>query len=138
KTAGSEPVTIAATSSSMPAASTNIAFAPAAAFRYVFNVPAHTQVGTAINITITAFDPYGNKATGYAGTLHFTSSDLHAGVPGNYAFTSSDQGTHTFQVIFHAVGNQSLSVSDVNNSVLQAMTQKTLVTATDCVTSADA
>src|SRR5262249_35076886 len=131
-------ITITDTSSSIPAADSNVGVSPAAASRYSVTVPAHAQVGTATSITITAFDPYGNKATGYAGTLHFTSSDLHAGVPGNYAFTSSDQGTHTFQVIFHAVGNQSLSVSDVNNSVLQAMSQKTLVTANDWVTSADA
>jgi hypothetical protein len=49
-----------------------------------------------------------------------------------------DQGSHTFSVIFHALGNESLSVSDLNNSALLATSNKTLVTANDWVTGADA
>src|SRR5262249_5377362 len=61
-----------------------------------------------------------------------------AGLPADYTFGASDQGTHTFSVIFHAVGNQSLSVSDVNNTSLQATSQNILVTGNDWVTGADA
>jgi hypothetical protein len=138
KTAGSESVTVADTSTSIPALKANITVSPAAASHYTLTVPTHAQVGTSASITISAFDPYGNKATSYAGTLHFTSTDLHAGVPANYTFGPLDQGSHTFSVIFHALGNQSLSVSDVNNSVLAVTSNKTLVTANDWVTGADA
>src|SRR5262249_50459072 len=55
----------------------------------------------------------------------------------NDTFGPVDQGSHTFQVTFHAVGNQSLSVSDMSNSSLQS-SQRTLVTADDWVTGADA
>jgi streptogramin lyase len=137
KTAGLETVTVT-DSGAVVSNQTSVQVTAAAASRYILNVPAHAQVGTAISIAITAFDPYGNKATAYAGTLHFTSTDLHAGVPADYTFAATDQGSHTFMVIFHAVGNQSLSVSDVNNSALLGTSTKTLVTANDWVTGADA
>ena len=35
-------------------------------------------------------------ATNYTGTVHFTSTDSQAGLPGNYTFTSGDNGVHTF------------------------------------------
>jgi hypothetical protein len=138
KTAGSESITVTDTSNSITVAKVNITVSPAAATHYMITAPAHAQVGMATGITITAFDPYGNKATGYTGTMHFTSSDLHAGLPADYGFAAADQGSHTFSVIFHAVGNQSLSIRDLGNSVLQATSQKTLVIANDWVTGADA
>jgi sugar lactone lactonase YvrE len=138
KMAGSQSVTVADASSSIPAVKANITVNPAAASHYTLTVPVHAQVGTSTSITISAFDPYGNKATSYAGTLHFASTDLHAGLPANYSYGPLDQGSHTFSVVFHALGNQSLSVSDLSNSSLQATSQKTLVTANDWVTGADA
>ena len=35
-------------------------------------------------------------ATGYTGTVHFTSSDAQAVLPANYTFTAGDTGVHTF------------------------------------------
>jgi streptogramin lyase len=138
KTAGTETVTIADSTKASLKTNASITVTPAAASHYVITVPAHAQVGTATSITVTSVDPYANKGTGYTGLIHFTSTDIHAGVPAYYLFSSSDQGSHTFSVIFHAVGNQSLSVSDANNASLQATSNKTLVTANDWVTGADA
>ena len=65
-------------------------------------------------------DSFGNVATGYLGTVHFTSSDGQAVLPVNYTFTTADQGKHTFQVIFKTTGTQSLSLADTANSALKA------------------
>ena len=43
--------------------------------------------------SVTARDPYNNTATGYVGTVHFTSSDGQAVLPANYMFTSGDAGS---------------------------------------------
>jgi hypothetical protein len=137
ETAGSQKLTVSDANASV-SNQTGVQVSPAAASRYTISVPAHAHVGTNMGITITAFDRYGNKATNYFGALHFASSDLHAGLPANYSFGPLDQGSHTFQVTFHDVGNQSLSVSDLNNSSLQATSPKILVTANDWVTGADA
>ena len=46
--------------------------------------------GTPFSVTVTALDQYGNVATGYTGTVHFTSSDGQAVLPANYTFTAGD------------------------------------------------
>ena len=40
--------------------------------------------------------PIGNTATGYTGTVHFTSSDAQAVLPADYTFMAGDAGVHTF------------------------------------------
>jgi hypothetical protein len=52
--------------------------------------------GAAHSVTVTALDAYGNVATGYRGTVHFTSSDTKAGLPADYTFTGADAGVHVF------------------------------------------
>ena len=62
----------------------------------VSGFPNPTTAGAAHNVTVTADDAFGNTATGYLGTVHFTSSDGLAVLPGNYTFTAGDAGAHTF------------------------------------------
>jgi len=71
-------------------------------------------VGTAGSVTVTAKDAYGNTATGYLGTVHFTSSDATATLPANYTFVSGDNGVHLFAsgVTFHAAGTQAITATD--------------------------
>jgi hypothetical protein len=52
--------------------------------------------GSAHSVTAKALDAYGNVATGYTGTIHFTTSDTMASVPADYKFTAVDKGVHTF------------------------------------------
>jgi hypothetical protein len=49
--------------------------------------------------TLPLEDAYGNVATGYAGTVHFTSSDGKTVLPANYTFTAADKGVHTFTTL---------------------------------------
>ena len=51
---------------------------------------------SAHSVTVKALDAYGNVATGYLGTIHFTSSDTKATLPADYTFTAADKGVHTF------------------------------------------
>ena len=71
-----------------------------------------TNVGAAGSFTVTALDAYGNKATGYTDTLHFTSSDALAGLPSNYTFNAGDNGSHTFSATLNTTGTQSLTATD--------------------------
>ena len=65
------------------------------------------------SFTVAAHDPYGNIATGYLGTVEFTSSDSGAVLPVTYTFTAADQGSHTFSAVFETAGTQSLTATDV-------------------------
>src|SRR5262249_61608751 len=74
-----------------------VTVSPAAASSLVLGgYPSPTAAGAAHSFTVTARDPYGNTATGYAGTVHFTSSDGQAVLPADYAFTAADAGVHSF------------------------------------------
>src|SRR5262249_18005155 len=48
------------------------------------------------SFSVTAYDAYGNLASNYTGTIHFTSSDGHAGLPDDYTFTPSNYGSASF------------------------------------------
>ena len=65
-------------------------------------------------MTVTAVDAFGNTATGYRGTVHFTSTDGQATVPANYTFTGADAGVHTFTngVTLKTAGTQSITATD--------------------------
>ena len=52
--------------------------------------------GSTHSFTVKALDAYGNVATGYTGTIHFTSSDPAATLPADYTFTAADAGAHKF------------------------------------------
>jgi hypothetical protein len=53
-------------------------------------------VGAPFTLTVTAKDASNLTITGYTGTIHFTSNDSQAALPGDYTFTGGDAGTHTF------------------------------------------
>jgi hypothetical protein len=80
----------------------------------ITGLPATATAGTAVSFTVTALDAYGNVATGYRGTVHFSSTDLKAVLPANYAFTPTDAGTHTFtnKLTFKTAGTQTVTVKD--------------------------
>ena len=60
---------------------------------FVSGFPATTVAGQVHTLTVTAQDAFGDTLTSYSGTVHFTSSDLQAGLPTDYTFTIGDQGT---------------------------------------------
>jgi hypothetical protein len=64
-------------------------------------------------LTIKVLDPYGNVVIGYAGTIHFTSSDPAAVLPADYTFTGSDAGVHKFTgIVLVTAGSRSVSATD--------------------------
>ncbi|HWW61850.1 MAG TPA: hypothetical protein VN181_10820, partial [Thermoanaerobaculia bacterium] len=55
-----------------------------------------TRAGDTTSVTVTAYDRNGNIATGYRGTIQFTSTDGAATLPLSYTFTAADAGIHNF------------------------------------------
>ncbi len=87
------------------------------------NIATHFSVSSAASdvagvssaYTVTALDAYNNVATGYSGTVHFTSSDGFANQPTDSTLTS---GVGSFDVTFNSLGNQSITATDTTNSSL--------------------
>ena len=65
--------------------------------------------------TVTALDAYGNVATGYSGTVHFTSTDGNAIRPADSTLTN---GVGSFQIALNSLGNQSITATDTTNNSL--------------------
>jgi hypothetical protein len=55
--------------------------------------------GDSFDVTVTAKDQYNNTATGYTGTVHFTSNDAKAVLPSDSIFASGDNGSRTFSAV---------------------------------------
>jgi V8-like Glu-specific endopeptidase len=78
--------------------------------------------GTAFDVTVTAFDVFNNQATGYTGTVTFSSADGGAALPADYTFTTgagADNGRHTFAggATLVTAGTQDVTATDVNRSI---------------------
>lgn len=120
KTAGSQSVTATDTSNPVVAGTVSgISVSPAAASQFVISgLPSAVPTGVAQSFTVTAKDPYGNLATGYTGTVQFSSTDTKAVLaPASYSFSSSDQGAHAFAVTFETAGTQSLTAKDATAGI---------------------
>src|SRR5262249_3105258 len=55
---------------------------------FTISAPATATAGTAFNFTVTAVDQFNNTATGYSGTVHFTSTDGLPVPPPNAVLTN--------------------------------------------------
>ena len=78
KTAGIQSITATDTGPASTQAGITVNPAAASAFT-VAGFPSPVRAGVAGSFTVTARDTYGNRATGYTGTVHFTSSEKMAG-----------------------------------------------------------
>src|SRR5207248_446975 len=116
KTAGNQTLTTTGTANgSITGTSGTIAVSAAAATHYAVSAPASATAGTGLNFTVTAQDPFNNTATGYAGTVHFTSSDGHAALPNDSTLTSGDGRCGA---TLNSAGSQTLTATDTANGGL--------------------
>ena len=106
--------TLTATDTANPALTgteTGIVATPAAAASLAVTGSTAATAGAAQTVTVTVLDAIGNVATGYTGTVYFSSTDVQAGLPASYTFTAADAGIHTFSVTLKTAGTQSISAA---------------------------
>jgi hypothetical protein len=91
--------------------SSDILVHPAAATTFTLSAPSTAIAGTPFNFTVTARDTFGNRASGYGGTVNFSSSDAGGCVnlPGSSGLTN---GVGTFIAQLVTTGNQTLTATD--------------------------
>jgi len=92
-----------------------------AAASFTLVVTGSPTAGTPFTVTVNALTASGTPAGTYLGTIHFTSSDANAVLPGNYTFLPSDDGSHTFAFTLEASGSQTISVVDTVNPALNSV-----------------
>jgi S-adenosylmethionine hydrolase len=114
-TAGNQTITVTDLTHPAVFGSTPITVFGATASSLAISFPSSAAAGTPTAMTVTALDQFGNTAGGYGGIIRFTSSDAAASLPADYAFTSADNGSHTFTVTLKTLGSQTISVVDFFN-----------------------
>jgi hypothetical protein len=109
KTTGTQTITVTDTAMHTGTSST-ITVKPAGATQLLVSPSAFTaSTGTPLSFTVTALDALNNIATSYSGTVHFTSSDGQAVLPGDSTLTN---GSGTFSVTLKTSGTQTITATD--------------------------
>jgi hypothetical protein len=133
-TAGTQTVTASDTATSSISGTETTTVDPAApANLSLSGASSSATAGAAQTLTVTAEDAYGNVATSYNGTVHFTSTDSGAGtvLPVDYTFTAADNGGHTFSFTLTTAGSQTVTATDTQDSALTG--SETFTVAADTV-----
>ncbi|HKA07005.1 MAG TPA: hypothetical protein VKD71_07080, partial [Gemmataceae bacterium] len=110
-TAGPHTVSARALGTLWPRASATVSVQADVGAHLFISAPTSAVAGVAAPVTVTVRDQWGNSATGFTGTVHFSSTDGSAVLPADYTFTAGDLGVRTFQVAFATAGTQSLTVT---------------------------
>src|SRR5437867_1393806 len=127
KTSGNQPVTGTDTvTGTITGTSGTIAVSASAATHYSVTAPASATAGTAFSVTVTALDQFNNTATGYTGTVHFTSSDGAAVLPANTTLTS---GIGSFSATLKTAGSRTLTATDTVTSSITGTSNAITVSA---------
>lgn len=100
----------------------NAMAASGGATKFQITAPATAIAGEAFDITVTAIDANGNKATGYTNSVIFnteTIGDTYPMIGKTVPFTAEDAGEKKFAkgVSFKRAGKQKLYVSDVKEDI---------------------
>jgi ELWxxDGT repeat protein len=75
----------------------------------VSGFPTNPTAGTSYSFTVTALNADGTTDSGYTGSVHFTSSDPEAVLPGDATLTN---GVGQFSAILETAGTQSITAAD--------------------------
>ena len=131
-TLGSQTLTVTDVATGCVLGQITITVVPGATAGFIVEVtPSTVMTCDTATVTIEAVDACGNITPNYTGTIHFTSSDLLAALPGNYTFLSSDHGVATFSVTFNTAAIQTLTVTDTQQPTLTG--SKTGIVVFNCV-----
>ena len=123
-TAGAQTIAATDTANGTITGKLTVQITPLAASSLSLVVPSSAVANKPFNVTVTLKDRYGNVATGYRGTVYFSSSDLVAmqlgKMPADYTFTGQDAGVHTFSATLMTPPSQTITVADTANGNLSA------------------
>jgi hypothetical protein len=97
---------------------------PVSADHLAVSAPANVTSGKAFTVSVTAQDPFNNTATGYLGTVQFSTSDASHTLPANYTFVTVDHGVHPFVngTTLNTIGTQTVTAADTGTSSINGST----------------
>ncbi len=118
--AGNQTITATDTLTAITGTSAAITVTVLTATHFAVTAPATALTGSAFNITVTAQDASNTPVGTYSGTVHFTSSDAQALLPGDLQVQS---GTTTLQTTLNTAGNQTITATDTVTTSITGTSQ---------------
>jgi hypothetical protein len=86
----------------------------------VLQAPPSAVAGAALGVSVVFRDPFGNQATGFAGTVALTATDLRAVLPPPVTYVPLiDAGSHAFSASLVSTGLHTLTASDTSDPAIQ-------------------
>jgi hypothetical protein len=97
----------------------------AAASLFVYGYPTTVAAGESHFVNVIAYDPFGNVASGYTGTVHLTTNDPQAFGDFDHTFTPDESGQATLSVTFITASPplRSITATDTVSGTVAAGTQ---------------
>ena len=112
QTVGSQSVTVTdVDTGSITGSQSGIVIGSSPATHLVLSGNSIATAGQAQNITLGAYDAYGNLDPNFTGTVTFTSTDPNATLTASHAFVGGDAGHWLQPITWHAAGSQSLTAT---------------------------
>jgi hypothetical protein len=119
ETAGTQSIHVEDPIAGLSADVSDIEVLPAAAAELrISGIGSPRVAGEAAAASVELLDAFGNRATGYAGTVRLSSTDPQAVLPAEHTFTPGDAGRAELALTLETAGTQSATASDVDNSSL--------------------
>jgi ELWxxDGT repeat protein len=91
------------------------------ATHYLVTGPSVVSPGSSTSIVVTPLDASNVPVPCYSGTVHFTSTDGAATLPGDYTFVIGE-GAHTFSATFNTTGNITITATDTVTGTINGNT----------------
>jgi hypothetical protein len=86
------------------------------------------ESGEEFSLEVLLRDAFGNDATGYQGTIRFTSTDPQATLPADYTFTLADEGRSSFTGVLRTAANpQRITLTDTARPTLTATLEREVI-----------
>jgi VCBS repeat protein/ASPM-SPD-2-Hydin domain-containing protein/FG-GAP repeat protein len=126
KTVGSQTITATDTSGLIAGTSNSITVGASVATHFTITGPGNVTAGSAFSITVNALDASGDVVASYSGTVHFTSSDIHADLAHDSTLT---MGTAAFPAALKALGGQMITATDTVTPSITGMSNSINVSA---------
>jgi hypothetical protein len=123
RTAGPQSVTVTPLATTInPGTANTVVVAANATTLQLTGLPATTVAGSTVGYVLTAYDQFGNRATGFTGTVTTTTTDPQGTVSPPYTFTAADAGQHAFTTNLRTAGAQTITATSPGLNPAQGTT----------------
>lgn len=126
KSAGSSTIAAVDTVDGAIAGDDNVLVSAGEATDFEVVAPSTATIGSSIDVAVTAYDAWGNVASGYAGTVSFSSTDGAAMLPADAMLVG---GTATVSITFGTTGTQTVTATDTVEASLNGTSDPITVSA---------